>query len=122
MRPNKKYSYIHKIITEPCARNPGAMACIPLRECPQVRDLSMKILKHGKGATRQDLFGQIQDRLCGEKVTKDLLVCCESEKKYVQPGLHPCACFKGAFAYYLQTYICNSHLDLLFYTTMGHTL
>ena len=88
MIKNTKYLFIHKIITEPCARNPGAMACIPLRECPQVRDLSMKILKHGKGSTRQDLFGQIQDRLCGEKVTKDLLVCCDSEKKYANPGLH----------------------------------
>ena len=67
------------------------MECIPLKQCPQINNLSLKILSHKKGAARQELFSLIREKMCSDRgAVKQLLVCCqpaESDQQEEQGGI-----------------------------------
>ena len=59
--------------------NKSGMACLPLQDCPQVNEIALKIQQLGdfQAAKKLELLNLINDKLCGGRINKHLLVCCD---------------------------------------------
>lgn len=55
------------------------MACLPLQDCPQVNEIALKIQQLGdfQADKKIELLNLINDKLCGGRINKHLLVCCD---------------------------------------------
>ena len=55
------------------------MACLPLQDCPQVNEIALKIQQLGdfQADKKLELLNLINDKLCGGRINKHLLVCCD---------------------------------------------
>ena len=59
--------------------NESGMACLPLQDCPQVNEIALKIQQLGdfQADKKIELLNLINDKLCGGRINKHLLVCCD---------------------------------------------
>ena len=60
----------------------SGLSCIPLRQCPQVNDIALSIQElnsqENNSIKKLELLNEINSRLCGGRIKKELHVCCEN--------------------------------------------
>ena len=66
--------------TDECSSS--GLTCIPLQQCPQVNQIALNIQEldsHENNAIKKlELLNEINNRLCGGRIKKELHVCCEN--------------------------------------------
>ena len=108
------------------------MACLPLQDCPQVNEIALKIQQLGdfQADKKIELLNLINGKLCGGRINKHLLVCCDkvevpsSESDTNNRGYVCIYLFSSTTRIYihrLQKFMHNTHELFVIEGNIGHS-